>query len=180
MSRVISRKTFLIAVVAFVFSIWVCPAVKAYAADEGGLDAQEAGEAALDTLISIVSQGNELTDSAKQADIDILMAATKKVLADSFGESYTVEQVDNIIKINIWADGIAYASVYAAKDQGYKQDWDSLLNSLQGMSETIYGVYEPYGYSVSVNVLNDLNKKNVLVSYMNGVLIYDTVSSAEL
>ena len=113
-------------------------------------------------------------------NIDVLIEATKEVLHDSFDDDFSVERGDNVVTINIWSDGIAYASIYATQNDAYRDDWNSLLSSLHGMSETIYSVYEPYGYSVVVNVLNDLNRENVLISYMNGVLIYDTVTVEEI
>ena len=133
------------------------------------------------TMFSVISMpGLRVNAEAATQDIDVLMTATGEILHDSFEDNYTIVKEDNVVTISLWSDGIAYASIYAAQDKGYRQDWDSLLHSLKGMSETIYDAYEPYGYSVVINVLNDLNKEKVLISYMNGVLIYDTVSSAEL
>lgn len=43
------------------------------------------------------------------------------------------------------------------------------------MAKSVYDNFEPYGVDVNVNVLNDTNKDNVLLSFLNGVKFYDAV-----
>ena len=173
-------KTVSIAVLTMIM-ILIAPCCRVYAAVAPESIGQKATGPAFATFINTASQNKTLTGApVGEEDIDVLIAATKDILSDSFGENYKIDVSDNsLITISIWADGIAYASVYAMDDKGYRDDWNSLLNSLQGMCKMVYEVYEPYGYSVAVNVLNDLNKENVLISYMNGVLIYDTVTEVD-
>ena len=118
--------------------------------------------------------------TASEADVEILIEATDAVLHDHFGENYSISRKDNVITINMWTDGIAKASMYATEDDALKDDWDSLRTGVQNMAEMIYSVYKPYGFNVVVNLLNDLNKDNVLLSYMNGVLVYDSVNEVNL
>ena len=185
MRRPIRPSTFIFSVMAIMLSFLILPAFKVCAAEPEFSEIASVGLSspgpAPDIVTFINGNVNEAINTTTiQDNIDVLISATEGVLKDSFDDCYKVERGDKLVTISIWSDGIAYSSVYASKDKGYRQDWESLLGSIQGMSQTIYDVYKPYGYSVAVNVLNDLNKDNVLVSYLNGVLVYDTVSSADL
>ena len=190
MRKFISLRTVSIAVLTMMLMTFVAPCCRVYAAEPapelqiaGGPEAmgQKVTGPAMEIFIKTAAEGKTLTGApVGEEDIDVLIAATKDILSDSFGDDYKIDVSENLITISLWSDGIAYASVYAIQDDGYKDDWNSLLSSLQGMSKMVYEVYEPYGYSVAVNVLNDLNKDNVLISYMNGVLIYDTVTEVDL
>lgn len=51
---------------------------------------------------------------------------------------------------------------------------------MQSFSEAVYKLVKDSGFVdtiVYVNLLNDQNKENTLIMYMNGVLIYDAIDN---
>ena len=106
-------------------------------------------------------------------NIELLMAASEIMLSKSFGKNYSVSRKDNLVIINVWQDGMAAGVVGVQAGLVDKKEWTDMTKSIQSFAETIYEQFEPYGANVNVNVLNDMNTDNTLLTYLNGVKFYD-------
>lgn len=103
-------------------------------------------------------------------------------LADNFGDNYQLTVTETSTTINVWNDGCAGAAVRAAAgDATLLETWNTMVDSLTTMSQSFSAFPEAAGldssYYCCVNLLNDQNMDNVLVSIVDGVVIYDVVSS---
>lgn len=125
-----------------------------------------------------VTDASEVTvsqDASLEAVIDIIEA----LLKDSFA-NYETSYEDGIITIDIWEDGIATgATLAAAGDTGCLESWNILVESQKQLSSNIYEIAKNLGLSnvsVVINILNDLNTENVLLSTFNGIVLFDAVN----
>lgn len=107
--------------------------------------------------------------------IEIMMAATEILLSKNFGKNYSVSRKDNLVIINVWQDGMATGAVGVQAGLIDKREWTNMTKSIQSFSKSIYEEFEPYGANVNVNVLNDMNTDNILITYLNGVKFYDVL-----
>ncbi len=122
-------------------------------------------------------------DAQKQAALAIMKVEFDKILSENFGENYTLEVDDTSTTVNIWGDGIAAGAALAASgDSTTLSTWNAMLDSLSEMSKNISAIPTTLelddNYYCCINVLNDLNKDNVLVSIVNGIVIYDVVAAS--
>ena len=112
-------------------------------------------------------------------DIDVAVGFIESVLKENF-ENYSISHEDNIITINVWDDGIALGALLAANgNEEFKSSWKDMAENQKHFCETICDFVDTLGLDdvvVIVNVLNDGNKDNVLLSVMEGVVIYDSVN----
>lgn len=113
--------------------------------------------------------------TADEATLDLLVAASEVVLSKSFGKNYTISRKDSLVTINVWQDGVAMGAAGVEAGLLDKKEWTTMTKSVQKVAESMYSAYEPYGVSVNFNVLNDTNKDNILLSYLNGVKVYDVL-----
>ncbi len=129
---------------------------------------------AYDTKVYAANTTKTATESSG-ASVDQLMLASELVLNQNFGNDYTISREGDLITMNVWADGIAAGAAGVAAGVVEKKDWTDMTDNMAKFSATAYKLFEAHDVNVNVNVLNDLNKKNTLVSYLNGVNIYDVV-----
>lgn len=122
-------------------------------------------------------------EAQKQAALAIMKVQFDKILSENFGENYALEVDDTSTTVNIWSDGVAAGAALAASgDPTTLSTWNNMLDSLSEMSKSISAVPTTLelddNYYCCVNVLNDLNKDNVLASIVNGIVIYDVVAAS--
>lgn len=137
----------------------------------------------------ITGLNKENTDSEiiqeddKEQNAELFLEYSKILLDSSFGEGYyDVSREGSFLTVNVWGENIALAALFAANgDAKSLQSWNTLKESMESLSTTIYDSFkEVSGYedaTVMVNVINDSNKDNTLLSCVNGVCIYDSVES---
>lgn len=81
----------------------------------------------------------------------------------------------NLYNIMVWQDGISVGAVLAAN--GNREEWDNMKNSIAStcsvFQESIAEISP--GSHVSINVLNDANTDNTLLTILDGVVVYDSV-----
>lgn len=132
-------------------------------------------------LVPIGDTIPQTTDSLDTLSIDEYVAVLEVVLADGFGEDYSVSiDDDNTVVISVWAEGLAQEAVIASQgDETYLTEWGELKDSMQELSQTVYdnacATVDEDEIHVVLHVLNDENMDNTLLSYMDGVLIYDAI-----
>lgn len=118
--------------------------------------------------------------TSSSAEIDVAVGLIESVLKENF-ENYTISHDGSIITVNVWEDGIAMGAVLAAAgNEQYKTSWDELIENQKGFCISLCDFVDTLGLDdvmVIVNVLNDGNKDNVLLSIAEGVVIYDSVNS---
>lgn len=121
-----------------------------------------------------------------QLSVDDIVTLYEITLSNNFtddGQGYKIEQDDNIIMIYVWSDGITNEALRARYNDEYKAAWDNMVDSFKGSSESFQNVLDENGHSdvsSAINVLNDKNKDNVLLSVLDGVVLYDAVNDIDL
>ena len=143
-----------------------------------------------ETTLSTISTTEEVleTSEATASDpsettltIDIYTAAAliESFVKDNF-ENYNISCEENTITVSLWMDGLAKNAVLAASGNAEAQEsWNSVVEGTQSYSTTTSETVDSLGLDdvvVVVNILNDQNTENVLLSVINGVVIYDSVS----
>lgn len=132
--------------------------------------------------VSVVdSKTMKVTEEAVQPSISIETAVelVENVIKESF-ENYTITHNESIITINVWEYGIATAVDKAANgDMSCQETWAILVESFENSCSSTYRLMQDMGISdvaVSLNLLNDINKENTLLSTINGIVIYNCLS----
>ena len=101
-------------------------------------------------------------------------------LAKAYGENnYYTEWNNNTYIINVWAKGIAEATVYAKLgNEEVLNTWTKFVDAACSMSTNIKETALTNGLNidVQVNVLNDTNRDKVLLTVLNGEVLYDVVN----
>lgn len=113
---------------------------------------------------------------AKKSIDDVKKALYKN--AGSF-EYMEVEGDEATISVNVAESGLALEAVLI-KSNGNFTEWRKMKKELQNFAQNIYKFVKDSGFEdtiVFVNLLNDQNKENSLIMYMNGILIYDAIDS---
>lgn len=125
----------------------------------------------------------ELSGAAESASsYDAFVDALKSTLQSSYGDHYTVEDDGKTLTVSIWQDGVAKEAEYVINgSQDSSNAWDGLKESLQSLSMTCFqkANSESPERHVVLNVLNDQNTNNVLLSYLDGTCVYDVVQQAK-
>ena len=112
---------------------------------------------------------------SKDEEIKVLLEASEDILKQNYGNDYSIDYSDNLVTINVWKDGVAVEAQSIQAGTASKDDWDYVITAMKQLSESIYKVYKPYGVDVNLNVLNDVNKDNTLLSFFDGIKTYDAL-----
>lgn len=141
--------------------------------EEDSLEESSDTDATLDSAETTSTE----TTLPDEDQISALVAAADIILEQNFGDDYTIsyDEEEKMVTINVWKDGVAAGAIGVQAGTVSKGDWTAMVDGLQSMSESVYDNFEPYGVNVNVNVLNDTNKDNTLLSFLNGVKFYDAV-----
>lgn len=91
-----------------------------------------------------------------------------------FGDDCEISAEEYLYTVNVWQDGLATtAFLAAAGDAEALEAWNSVADVTRSASESLQLLLEQSGYGdymVVINVLNDENKDNVLLSAMWGMI----------
>ena len=88
------------------------------------------------------------------------------------GFTYTDVKGDysnKIIFVNVGMDDVAQAMLVAKNTGMYMDEYYSMEDSVASMCKTMH---ETFGYHVQVNIVNDINPDNALLSILDGSVIY--------
>ena len=132
----------------------------------------------VDTSLDSAEATSTETTLTDEEQVKTLVAAAEIILKQYFEDDYNIsyDEEEKMVTINVWRDGVAAGAIGVQAGTVSKGDWTAMVDGLQSMSESVYDNFEPYGVNVNVNVLNDTNKDNVLLSFLNGVKVYDAVN----
>lgn len=130
-------------------------------------------EKRFDTEQGEQKQGTNISESDMKAIIE-------SALATGFGDTYSVSLNDAVYTVNTWQDGLATLTVLAQSGNSEAiTTWNQITQSTVDASESLQKLLENNGlgdHSVVVNIVNDANKENVLLTVIYGAVIYDCVS----
>lgn len=139
---------------------------------------------------TITVKATDEAGNAQSADIAILVTKRYSLenLKKSVSSVYNNGQIPNLYDMNYdedkktlsvytLSDGMAEATVYAKIDSSLKESWDDMAETLKKVSITMYTQLLADGYTevdgVALIMLNDKNTDKVLLSFYNGVKVYD-------
>ena len=106
----------------------------------------------------------------------------KQILYDKIAGNFEYVDVkgdETSISVNVAESGIALEAILANSQDKFTE-WREMKKGMQSFSEAVYKLVKDSGFGdtiVYVNLLNDQNKENTLIMYMNGVLIYDAIDN---
>lgn len=111
--------------------------------------------------------------------MDMTAAVIEALVSQNF-ENYKIDYDDSGITLSLWQDGLAAGSVLAAAgNQESVDSWNNIKESLITFCDSVSESMEAAGHgdaTIMINVLNDQNTDNILLSALNGVIIYDVVN----
>lgn len=115
------------------------------------------------------------TDSASSDSVsDTVIALISPVLDKSFPEENKIEYDSdlNVYNISVWHDGIAAELTLSGTDH---TSWDNLVSQYEELCNSLWDVAKAIDSdaNVTLSILNDLNKDNVLLMIYNGVTFYN-------
>ncbi|MGN1022855.1 MAG: hypothetical protein ACI4OJ_05090, partial [Lachnospiraceae bacterium] len=178
---ILVKKPFAHRVVNWILALWdgiatvVLIASIAYTAAISSLSGQTTGAQTADAADAALSGTGESTS------YDSFVEGLKQTLQTSYGDQYTVEDDGKTLTISIWQDGVAKEAQYVIDGSSDSTSaWADLKDSLQNLSMTCFqqaNSASPERHVV-LNVLNDQNTENVLLSYLDGTCVYDVVETA--
>lgn len=121
------------------------------------------------------STSGEFSVSAETAAVLI-----ESTLKDSF-ENVSVTCDGSTIVIDIWQTGIAYGvSEAVSGNSECIESWNTLVENITGLSSAALEMAKTIGVqdaSILLNIKNDLNTENALLTIFNDTVIYDAVNS---
>ena len=106
----------------------------------------------------------------------------KQILYDKIAGNFEYVDVkgdETSISVNVAESGIALEAILANSQEKFTE-WREMKKGMQSFSEAVYKLVKDSGFGdtiVYVNLLNDQNKENTLIMYMNGILIYDAIDN---
>lgn len=121
-----------------------------------------------------------ISDTESASSYDAFLASLEETLQNSYGDHYSIDDDGTTLTISIWQDGVASEAEYVIAGSESADAWDGLKESLQNLSITCFeqaNSASPERHVV-LNVLNDQNTENVLLSYLDGSCVYDVVAQA--
>lgn len=118
-----------------------------------------------------------LTEDEEQTmSLDSLCLMIESLMSGNF-DGCSVSHTDNMITVSIWADGIAMDVIKGGETvQG---EWEILKENMVTLSNSISDIIDTAGRTdvyLMLNLLNDLNHDNLLLSATEGVVIYDVMA----
>ena len=109
-----------------------------------------------------------------------MKAIIERSLATGFGDDCSVSLDGTVYTVNAWQDGLAVLSVLAQNgDASSLAAWEQITQTTVDASEQLQKLLEENGlgdHIAVVNIVNDANKENILLTAMYGMVFYDCVS----
>lgn len=127
----------------------------------------------------VVVPGAALAESGNAA-ANAVCTLIELVLGNNF-ENHEVSVDGNMIVVNLWQSGLALevAMLKASGDDENNSDWVTLKDNVISMSDSILGLMataEVDDMYLNINIKNDINTENVLLSLLNSYVIFDAMA----
>lgn len=111
--------------------------------------------------------------------IEDAVAALDLILPEGF-ENYNISHDGNIITIGVWEQGVVdVIDVIAGGRIEYKPRWDTLVTSYISTNNSFCKLVKDMGIedvSIVLNLLNDYDRVNILLSVVDGAVVYDCLA----
>ena len=136
------------------------------------------------TTTTATTQQAATTEAVSQdSAYESYMALVKTTLDTSFPDCNEISRDGNNVIIKAWQDGVTIEAMAAKTNGGAMLDqWNSMKDNVEYMAQSAYDLLGTSGIKdghVTVNLLNDQNKENVLLTFLDGVCIYDCVNDEQ-
>lgn len=106
-----------------------------------------------------------------------LIGLLETITRQGFGQNYKIENEGKVYSVGVWEDGLAMLSVLAKEGgQTYVSQWDELVENIKTTTVALKELLTNSGYgdcSILLSVLNDMDQEYVLLSAMDGAIVYD-------
>lgn len=123
---------------------------------------------------------DELQGNTAEASYEAFTAQLESTLANYYGDNYTINDDGKTLTISLMGEGIAADAMYVVEGvDGAAAIWDELKASMQSLAITCFdgaNADAPERHVV-LNILNDQNAENVILSYLDGQCIYDATTN---
>lgn len=147
-----------------------------------GWKLSSSGSGPMDTLNSTASSVMAGVSESQEADsYSVFLASLDSSLRQSYGNNYILSDNGKVLSISIWKNGLATEAEMAISNGGEELDsWSSMRSAIQTLADTIYKALGQTSDQrhVELNLLNDTNTDNVLLSFYDAECIYDAVEDA--
>lgn len=128
-------------------------------------------------------ENNERADASNEVLVETMLAMIESDLIQAFGkDNYTIScDYDNkIVTLDVWKEGVA-AELTLIKLQGgdaSDENWMFVKNSFVNVAKSICELIDNCGhedFTLLLNIRNDANLENGLLSIFNTTIIYDVM-----
>lgn len=147
-----------------------------------GWKLSSSGSGPMDTLNSTASSVTVGVSESQEADsYSVFLASLDSSLRQSYGNNYILSDNGKVLSISIWKNGLATEAEMAISNGGEELDsWSSMRSAIQTLADTIYQALGQTSDQrhVELNLLNDTNTDNVLLSFYDAECVYDAVEDA--
>ena len=103
-----------------------------------------------------------------------------KTALSGFGDDCTISKDGYVYTVNVWQEGLAQTAMLAQTgDKDAKEAWDKIVYTTMQASDSLQELLTASGYGdymVQIQVLNDKNHDNTLLTVTMGMASYNCVS----
>ena len=118
-----------------------------------------------------------LVDSAVREDLKYYRSIIEPALQENYGSNYIMRIDGDTVYIAIWQDGVDQAAQTAKENPSLFYDrWTRTRDDIHTLAVTLYEAFEElgiYGAHCEFELLSDIDQKKVLLSFYDGILLYD-------
>lgn len=136
------------------------------------------------TNSNTTDQPSSSTVSQKTYTIDDFKNYVTSVVSEHF-KNYEVQLSDekDMVIVNTWTDGLTMDLMLGKDDESIIQSWENIKESINNSSLNLSNIakneFKLDNVHVTLNILNDLNKDNVLLTSFNGIILYDVLEDLD-
>lgn len=124
-----------------------------------------------------IEADSSVPESNTQISMDVVIGILKMSLSDAYGANYTIEGDETGITISIWQDNVAMGAAFIAQGNAELiESWNEMKSSLQVLCQGVKESVAELGFQdtpILINLLNDLDHEKMLLSILDGEVIYD-------
>ena len=133
---------------------------------------------ATETTVPVTEAPSEAA-GVDAVSLDTAVGLLESVIKENF-DNYEIYHEEGVIVFNTWEPGIAIGVTLAKEGNAENlAAWNDFIENQKEFSLTLSDFVDTLGLDetmVMVNVLNDGNKENVLLSIAEGVVVYNCVN----
>lgn len=136
------------------------------------------------TASVLVESAYTSTYEENNLSVEAIQEVLRQSYKNSFGDNFSIETENNIMTMKLWGDGVATNAMFAAMgDKENLDTWNTLVKSVTKASMQTQQDLNDNGHSdvaFVMEVVNDINKENVLLVVTNGIVMYDAANGIDL